>query len=226
MRILLSILLLCAGCALQPVAPAGPRWIAEFDLNARPMSPRLLPVPGIHGEASVQAETLSVIIAPPAPITRLSTNITLEWLPSSSPWTAGYNLYYGVGESFDQRIQLGNVTQAEISLPSGCDYHFAVTSFDEYEAYESEPSNEVSIFPALALQIHLPESGARLESSPDFVSWTACAAEYRNGDWFVIRQQPLPCEFFRPSPNVATNGDWLEAMDTGYNYSLGGIGVP
>ena len=82
---------------------------------------------------------------PAAAVDRAGVSVTLAWEWSTNSDVVGYNLYYGVAsQTYTNRIQVGNVTNATISgLVSGTTYFFAATATDSV-GLESEFSNEVT----------------------------------------------------------------------------------
>ena len=117
-------------------------------------------------------------------------SVTLAWSASTCTNIAGYNIYYGQGGCYTNKISVGNVTSATISgLATGCCNYFEVTAYNT-AGLESVPSNDVSyMFPTssiLAIQtvrqnglpasISITASGTiptqwALESSPDLKTW-------------------------------------------------------
>jgi hypothetical protein len=72
-------------------------------------------------------------------------SISLSWMPSASPQSCSYAVYYGTESgSYDCRFDAGTNTMATITnLNQGTIYYFVVVTVDS-NGTESTPSNEVS----------------------------------------------------------------------------------
>lgn len=66
-------------------------------------------------------------------------NVSLSWNPSPDAGVSGYRIYYGVdSHKYGEMIDVGNVTNAVITVPDGPGtYYFAATSYD-YAGNESD----------------------------------------------------------------------------------------
>jgi DNA-binding CsgD family transcriptional regulator len=84
-----------------------------------------------------------LVVSNPAPV------VQLAWNPSSDSMVVAYSVYYGVGSGqYTNVTRLGNVTNAEITLPArGVRFYFAVTASTS-TGLESVFSNEVNYSPA------------------------------------------------------------------------------
>lgn len=83
-----------------------------------------------------------LVVSNPAP------TVQLAWNPSTGTGISTYKAYYGVGSGqYTNVANVGNVTNATITLPArGVTYFFAVTAVDSF-GLESFFSNEVSFTP-------------------------------------------------------------------------------
>jgi hypothetical protein len=72
-------------------------------------------------------------------------SVSLGWIPSPSPYAAGYAVYYGTASgSYDFRFDAGtNITATITNLAEGLTYYFVVATYDGNN-FESIPSNEVT----------------------------------------------------------------------------------
>jgi hypothetical protein len=72
---------------------------------------------------------------------------SMTWDKSPSPNAAGYKVYYGTSPgSYGEPVVVGDVAEHQLTgLEPGRAYYFVVTTYDA-DAYESEPSNEVSYY--------------------------------------------------------------------------------
>jgi hypothetical protein len=72
-------------------------------------------------------------------------SVSLGWIPSPSPYAAGYAVYYGIASgSYNFRFDAGtNITATITNLAEGFTYYFVVATYDGND-FESIPSNEVS----------------------------------------------------------------------------------
>jgi len=76
-------------------------------------------------------------------------SVSLGWIPSPSPYAAGYAVYYGTASgSYNFRFDAGtNITATITNLAEGFTYYFIVATYDGND-FESIPSNEVSYMAA------------------------------------------------------------------------------
>ncbi len=79
---------------------------------------------------------------------RAGSNVPLAWDPSADSNVAGYKIYYGVAShSYTSSINVGHVTSAVVTVPSGNKtYYFAATTYDA-SGLESDFSNEATYTP-------------------------------------------------------------------------------
>ena len=77
-----------------------------------------------------------------------NSNVPLVWDPSADANVAGYRIYYGLSShNYTSSVDVGKVTSATITLPSGTrTYYFAATTYDATGA-ESDYSNEATYTP-------------------------------------------------------------------------------
>ncbi len=77
-----------------------------------------------------------------------NSNVPLVWDPSADANVAGYRIYYGLSShNYTSSFDVGKVTSATITLPSGTrTYYFAATTYDATGA-ESDYSNEATYTP-------------------------------------------------------------------------------
>jgi hypothetical protein len=67
------------------------------------------------------------------------------WLPNSEPDVAGYRIYYGNDNTFNEMVDVGNVTRATIqNLIPGNTYRFYATCYNT-SGLESDPSDIVTV---------------------------------------------------------------------------------
>jgi hypothetical protein len=72
--------------------------------------------------------------------------VNLAWSPNSDNRTAGYRVHYGsASHVYTQTVDVGNVTNAVITLPdTGSTYYLVATAYDQ-SGVESPYSNETTV---------------------------------------------------------------------------------
>lgn len=132
--------------------------------------------------------------------------VTLGWNASSSPGTAGYNVYYGTTSgNYTSKLSVGNVTDATISnLTAGVTYYFSATTVDT-NGNESTFSNETTFIVPGVLTLN---KGAN-PGAPMLIQFPVAP-----GHWYEVQASTDLHTWTTISQTaVATANTWLQVTD-------------